>query len=114
MGKLTTHVLDTSAGKPADNLVIRLYKKIDDKFEFIKTIQTNSDGRSDEPLLENIDLKKGGYELLFDVEEYFIKEKKKSTFLKDVVIRFYIENEDENYHVPLLISPYSYSTYKGS
>lgn len=114
MGKLSTHVLDTTVGKPASDLEIKLYKKVEDKYELIKTTFTNSDGRCDEPLLENENLKKGGYELVFDVETYFKKREIQTEFLKDVVIRFYIENEAQNYHVPLLITPYSYSTYKGS
>ena len=114
MGKLSTHVLDTTVGLPANNLQIKLYQKIEDKFELIKTIFTNNDGRCDEPLLENEKLIKGGYELVFNIEDYFNKKQIETKFLKDVVIRFYIEDETQNYHVPLLITPYSYSTYKGS
>ena len=114
MGKLSTHVLDTTSGKPASSLEIKLYKKIEDKYELIKTVFTNSDGRCDEPLLENEALLTGAYELVFDIETYFNNKKIKTEFLKDVVIRFYVADETQNYHVPLLITPYSYSTYRGS
>jgi 5-hydroxyisourate hydrolase len=114
MGKLSTHVLDTTLGKPADLLEIKLYKKVEDKYELIKTVFTNNDGRCDEPLLENEDLITGGYELVFNIETYFNKKQIETEFLKDVVIRFYVKDETQNYHVPLLITPYSYSTYRGS
>ena len=114
MGKLSTHVLDTTHGKPASNLEVKLYKKIEDRFELIKEVKTNSDGRCDEPLLEGQTLEKEGYELVFEVEEYFKKMGTESKLLKDVVIRFYVDDETQNYHIPLLISPYSYSTYQGS
>lgn len=114
MGKLSTHVLDTTHGKPASNLEVKLYKKVDANFELIKTLKTNSDGRCEEPLLEGDKFEKGGYELVFEVKDYFESLGIKSEFLQDVVIRFYVEDETQNYHVPLLISPYSYSTYRGS
>ena len=114
MGKLTTHVLDTTRGKPVANLTVKLYKEVGDNYNLIKTIKTNKDGRSAEPILEGLNLEKGGFELVFQVDHYYNQIGIKSEFLKDVVIRFYIENEDENYHIPLLISPYAYSTYKGS
>ncbi|MGE4444867.1 MAG: hydroxyisourate hydrolase [Candidatus Altimarinota bacterium] len=114
MGKLSTHILDTTIGKPASALEIKLYKKVENNYELIKTVFSNNDGRCDEALLEKENLQKGGYELIFDVETYFNKQGIKTEFLKDVVIRFYIEDVAQNYHVPLLITPYSYSTYKGS
>jgi len=116
MGRLSTHVLDTTSGKPASNLKISLYKKNDNenKYAFVKTLTTNKDGRCDESLLEKESLLVGGYELVFDVKNYFATKDIKSTFLQDVVIRFYVEDASENYHVPLLITPYSYSTYRGS
>jgi 5-hydroxyisourate hydrolase len=114
MGKLSTHVLDTTHGRPASGLTIKLYKKIEDKFKLIKSVKTNNDGRCEEPLLEDSNLKKGGFELVFEVENYFSHYGIQAKFLKDVVIRFYIEDENENYHIPLLISPYAYSTYRGS
>jgi 5-hydroxyisourate hydrolase len=114
MGKLSTHVLDTTVGKPASNLEISLYKKIDAVFTLVKTVKTNSDGRCDSALLENENLSKGAYELVFNVADYFATKNIESKFLQDVVIRFYIDDETQNYHVPLLITPYSYSTYRGS
>lgn len=114
MAKLSTHVLDTTIGRPASNLEISLYRKVDEVFTLIKTVKTNSDGRCNEPLLENENLLKGAYELVFNVADYFATNDVESRFLQDVVIRFYIEDETQNYHVPLLITPYSYSTYRGS
>lgn len=114
MGKLSTHILDTTIGKPASDVEIKLYKKTAEKFELIKIAKTNSDGRCDEPLLQNNELQYGAYELEFDISSYFKSKDIKSTFLQDVVIRFYVDDKTQNYHVPLLITPYSYSTYKGS
>lgn len=114
MGKLSTHILDTTVGKPASNIEIKLFKKIDEKFELIKVVKANSDGRCDEPLLQNDEFQKGCYQLEFDVYTYFNTKDIESTFLQDVVIRFYIDELEQNYHVPLLITPYSYSTYRGS
>ena len=114
MGKLSTHVLDTTLGKPASNLEISLYHKVNNVFTLIKTVRTNSDGRCDSALLENENLSEGAYELVFEVANYFVKQNIESNFLQDVVIRFYINDSTQNYHVPLLITPYSYSTYRGS
>lgn len=114
MGKLSTHVLDTSIGKPAANISVSLYKKVNDTYTFVKTILTNSDGRGDGPLLSEENFEKGGYELVFDVSSYFATQKIASPFLQDVVIRFYVDDSSGNFHVPLLITPFSYSTYKGS
>jgi len=114
MGKLSTHVLDTTLGKPASNLEVSLYKKNEDGYALVKTILTNKDGRCNEPLLENENFLSGGYELVFNVADYFTTQNIHSKFLQDVVIRFYVEDASQNYHVPLLITPYSYSTYRGS
>ena len=114
MGKLSTHVLDTTVGKPASDVEIKVYKKTAGKYDLIKTVKTNSDGRCDKPLLDEDEIKVGTYELEFDVYTYFNSQNVKSTFLQDVVIRFSIDDKSQNYHVPLLITPYSYSTYKGS
>ncbi len=107
MGKLTTHVLDTSHGKPAANLEIRL---LNANHEVLKTIRTNSDGRADAPLLEGKSLKTGIYTLEFEVGAYFGN----SDFLGVVPVQFKISDVNAHYHVPLLISPYGYSTYRGS
>ena len=114
MGKLTTHILDTSIGMPASEVKIRLYKRNDSSQALIKTAKTNEDERCDEPLLSGSLFQEGCYELEFIVDQYYEKKGIDCPFLKDVVIRFYISSSDENYHVPLLISPYGYSTYRGS
>jgi 5-hydroxyisourate hydrolase len=114
MGKLSTHVLDTTLGVPAGGLEIKLFSKTDDGLRLLKTLYTNSDGRTDEAFLSADSMRTGAYQLEFDVESYFKIKNIEMPFLKDVVIRFYIDDVNGNYHVPLLISPYSYSTYKGS
>jgi 5-hydroxyisourate hydrolase len=114
MGKLTTHILDTSSGTPAQEVEIKLYKKNDSSIELIESAQTNGDGRCNQPLLSGDAFAEGCYEIEFLVDEYYSKKGIDCPFLKDVVIRFYISNSDENYHVPLLISPYGYTTYRGS
>ena len=114
MAKLTTHILDTSRGKPANGVKINLYRKEGQNSVLIKTAETNSDGRCDEALLSDKDFIVGCYELEFAVDEYFKANSVDCPFLRDVVVRFYITEGDGNYHVPLLISPFSYSTYRGS
>ncbi len=105
-GKLTTHVLDTAKGRPAAGMTIELFSG----GKLLKTVRTNADGRADQPLLAGDDLKAGDYELVFHVGDYF-KEKK---FLDRVPVRFRISDPAQNYHVPLLASPWAYSTYRGS
>ncbi len=107
MGKLTTHVLDTAHGKPAANLEIRLF---DASRTLLKTIRTNTDGRADSPLLEAESLKVGVYTLEFEVGAYFGS----SDFLGVVPVQFGISDANAHFHVPLLVSPYGYSTYRGS
>ncbi len=107
MGKLTTHVLDTARGKPAANLEIRL---LNANHELLKTIRTNSDGRADIPMLEGESLKVGVYTLEFEVGTYFGN----ADFLGVVPVQFGISDANAHYHVPLLVSPYGYSTYRGS
>ena len=114
MPKLTTHVLDTSSGMPAKNVAIKVYQCQNGNPILVKTTRTNLDGRCDEPLLSGAHLITGSYQIEFDVEQYFNEKGVDSPFLKDVVVRFYISDASENYHVPLLISPFSYSTYRGS
>ena len=114
MAKLTTHILDTSRGTPANGVKINLYRKEGQNSVLIKTAETNSDGRCDEALLSGKDFIVGCYELEFAVDEYFKANSVDCPFLRDVVVRFYITEGDGNYHVPLLISPFSYSTYRGS
>ena len=115
MTKLTTHCLDTFSGKPAKNIKVDVYF-VTGKKEKLKSTTLNDNGRSNEPLLEGANFKEGQYELVFFVGEYF---KKITTlpevpFLDEVVIKFGVSNAKEHYHVPLLVSPWSYSTYRGS
>lgn len=116
MGKLTTHVLDTAHGTPAANLEIRLYSLRDGVKTHVKTVRTNSDGRVNEPLLEGADLKVGVYELEFFVGAYFTGKGVRGLepkFLEVVPVRFGVM-DGAHYHVPLLVSPFGYSTYRGS
>ena len=116
MAGLTTHVLDTSKGKPAVELKIELYKLQNTERILIKTVFTNEDGRIDEPLLSDKDLDEIHYELLFFAGDYLKKHNSdlKYIFLDKIPIRFYVNNKSEHYHVPLLLSPFGYSTYRGS
>ena len=114
MGKLTTHILDTSMGTPAKEVEIKLYNRNDSSLKLINSAKTNEDGRCNEPLLSGDLFEEGCYEIEFNIGHYYATKDIDCPFLKDVVIRFYISNSDENYHVPLLISPFSYSTYRGS
>jgi 5-hydroxyisourate hydrolase len=113
MGRLTTHVLDTAAGKPAAGLVIELWAG-DRK---LRTMTTNGDGRVDAPLLEGAEMKPGAYELRFFAGNYLRKSGAALTdppFLDVIPIRFGIADPFGHYHLPLLLSPYGYSTYRGS
>ena len=116
MTKLTTHVLDIYSGKPGKGIKVDLYYFNKDQKNKINTIILNADGRSDQALIEGTNFKEGKYELVFFVGDYFKKINgiSKIPFLDDVVIRFGISNIEEHYHVPLLVSPWSYSTYRGS
>ena len=119
MGKLSTHVLDTTRGKPGSGIAVAVFKVNDDHRQLVKRVKTNSDGRCDEPLLEGDALKAGVYELVFSTGPYFSALESNASnsgirFLDDVVIRFGVPVADEHYHVPLLITPFSYSTYRGS
>ena len=116
MTKLTTHVLDVYSGKPGKGIKVDLFFLDGDNKEKINTIVLNNDGRSDQPLVEKEKFKSGKYELVFYIGDYFksIVENNELPFLDDVVIRFGISNNKESYHVPLLVSPWSYSTYRGS
>jgi len=118
MGRLTTHILDTAHGGPALKVDIRLFSIGDkgDTRELIASATTNDDGRTPYPLLEGDLMVSGTYELEFDIGDYFRArgaELADPAFLDTVVIRFAV-NGDDDYHVPLLASPWSYSTYRGS
>ena len=112
-GFLTTHVLDTAHGKPADGLEIEIARFEAGERHPIKTVRTNDDGRTDDPLLTEAEFEVGEYEIVFSVGEYF-GEGGDPPFLDKVPIRFGISDPDSHYHVPLLASPWSYSTYRGS
>ena len=119
MGRLTTHVLDTARGCPAAGLNINLFRHVDDKKmvpDHLVSSITNADGRSDVPLLEGEEFIAGRYRLAFAVADYFRKNGDQLPavpFLEDVVIDFGINHSGQHYHVPLLLSPYGYSTYRG-
>jgi 5-hydroxyisourate hydrolase len=115
MTKLTTHCLDTFSGKPAKGIKVEVYS-ISSKREKLNSTVLNDNGRSDKPLIEGAAFKEGQYELIFFVGDYFknITTLSKIPFLNEVVIRFGVSNSKEHYHVPLLVSPWSYSTYRGS
>ncbi|CAN5545564.1 hydroxyisourate hydrolase [soil metagenome] len=115
-GFLTTHVLDTANGKPAAGMEIELARFEADERQVIKTVRTNNDGRTDEPLLPEAEFEPGEYEIVFSVAEYFAggSDTYDPPFLGRVPIRFGISDPDSHYHVPLLASPWSYSTYRGS
>tara|TARA_Y100001970_G_scaffold268345_1_gene359496 strand:- start:920 stop:1270 length:351 start_codon:yes stop_codon:yes gene_type:complete len=116
MTKLTTHVLDVYSGKPGKGIKVELFFINDDTKEKISSVILNNDGRSDNPLVEKDEFKNGKYELVFYIGDYFKKITNQNglQFLEDVIVRFGISNNKENYHVPLLVSPWSYSTYRGS
>ncbi len=136
-GKLTTHVLDTATGRPASGVTIELWRDRD----LVKTVLTNADGRTDAPLLTGEAFASGTYELVFHVGDYFAsgghvgregditepgptgstpegsaarRADGEIPFLNQVPVRFGIADANAHYHVPLLVSPWSYSTYRGS
>jgi len=116
-GKLTTHVLDTSRGCPGAGLRVQLHRIHDEQRTLLKETTTNSDGRCDAPLLQGDEFSNGSYELLFFAGDYFRAkggDLKEPLFVDKVVIQFGICDATEHYHVPLLVSPFSYSTYRGS
>ena len=116
MTKLTTHVLDVYSGKPGKGIKVDLYYINNDKREKLNSVILNDNGRTEKALVEGINFKEGKYALVFFVGSYFkkITETSKIPFLDDVIIKFGISNAKEHYHVPLLVSPWSYSTYRGS
>ena len=116
MTKLTTHVLDTANGVPARNMSLRLTRLYTDRRELLVETQTNEDGRCDQPLLAGETMQAGTYELEFEAGAYFggSVTNAEFPFLDTVVLRFGINDPASHYHVPLLVSPFSYSTYRGS
>ena len=116
MTKLTTHVLDTYSGKPGKNIKVDVYYLSKNKRNKLNSVVLNTDGRTTKPLVEEADFKEGQYELVFFIGDYFkkITNLPKPPFLDEVIIKFGVSNPNEHYHVPLLVSPWSYSTYRGS
>ena len=117
MARISTHVLDTSRGKPAQNVVIDLHFCEKPIKTVVTNVVTNVDGRTDEPLVSADRLETGVYELTFHAGDYFRAagvELSDPPFLDLVVVRFGVADPNGNYHVPLLLSPYAYSTYRGS
>ena len=115
-GSLTTHVLDTARGKPAAGMLIELYAVEKEGRRLISTTRTNANGRTDKPLLLQEGFAIGHYEIVFDVSGYFSgwADLPEPPFLGRVPIRFGLADPAAHYHVPLLVSPWSYSTYRGS
>lgn len=117
MARLSTHVLDTTRGKPAAGIAVRLYFCKGTERQLLKSAVTNADGRTDEPLLSGNHLATGNYELVFNAADYHSAQGLalgSPPFLDEIVIRFGVSDPAANHHVPLLLSPYSYSTYRGS
>jgi hydroxyisourate hydrolase len=112
-GKLSTHVLDIERGVAAGGLSIALWRLDAGERVLLKEVVTNSEGRTDEPLLSSSEVQVGEYEMVFQVGAYFGLDPEKS-FLNAVPIRFRIVKPDEGYHVPLLVSRWAYNTYRGS
>ena len=116
-GYLTTHVLDLAQGRPAAGMRVELWRLADDGARALDaTAVTNADGRMDAPLLAGEAFRVGTYELLFDVDAYFAAQGLGASppFLTSVPVRFTIADLDAHYHVPLLVTPWAYSTYRGS
>lgn len=117
MGKLTTHILDTAQGRPGSAIAITLHRIGDSGRTTLGHFTSNADGRCDAPLLQGADFTCGRYELDFAVGDYFAAagmEMPQPRFLDVVTLRFGIADANAHYHVPLLVSPYAYSTYRGS
>ena len=117
MGRLTTHVLDTAQGLPGAGIRITLYRNLGERYALIKDALTNADGRCDEPLLEGAAFSVGRYRLVFAAGDYFASTGAAlpdPPFVDEVVLDFGVADGTAHYHVPLLVSPWSWSTYRGS
>jgi 5-hydroxyisourate hydrolase len=117
MGRLTTHVLDTAQGRPGDGVAVTLYRVDAAARTEVAQALTNADGRTDAPLLEGSAFVAGIYEIVFAAGAYFARggaTLPHLPFVGDVVLRFGVSNPAEHYHVPLLVTPWSYQTYRGS
>jgi 5-hydroxyisourate hydrolase len=117
MGKLSTHVLDITQGKPGVGVQVKLYRVTGDRKVLLKTAITNQDGRCEQPLLSGDEVLAGKYELVFGAGDYFAAQGvmvAEPRFIDEVVIAFGIADAQQNYHVPIVVSPWAYSTYRGS
>jgi 5-hydroxyisourate hydrolase len=117
MGKLSTHVLDITQGKPGAGVQVKLFRVNGVEKVLVKTDTTNADGRCDVPLLQGDEVKAGKYELVFGAGDYFAAQGvhlPSPRFIDEVVIAFGIADPNANYHVPIVVSPWAYSTYRGS
>ena len=110
MGKLTTHVLDTANGRPGAGIAVELFLLNGKEWKLLKSVKTNADGRTDSPLLEGESFRAGSYQLVFHVGAYF----RSTDLLDQVPVRFGVADAAAHYHIPLLCTPWSYSTYRGS
>ncbi|MGC1428056.1 MAG: hydroxyisourate hydrolase [Albidovulum sp.] len=116
-GYLTTHVLDTAKGVPAEGIAVTLYRVSGNSHRKIASAVTNADGRTDTPILPKDTFETGTYELIFDAGAYLDASgtpAESPRFLSQIPIRFGISDPESHYHVPLLLSPFGYSTYRGS
>lgn len=111
--KLSTHVLDLTRGGPAAGMEIELWCLIDPPVQ-LKVVTTNADGRTDAPLLVDDELKAADYQLVFKIRDYFAQHGVPTTFFVYAAVFFRIEDPTTSYHVPLLVTPWAYSTYRGS
>lgn len=117
MGKLSTHVLDTTQGKPGAGVKVELYAVGEGERTLLRQETTNQDGRCNSPLLEGDAMRPGQYELVFAAGDYFAAQGVRlpsPRFIDHVTIAFGIADASQNYHVPLVVTPWSYSTYRGS
>ena len=117
MARISTHVLDTAHGRPAAALQVDLYRWLEGERHAISATLTGENGRTPEPLLEGERIEAGEYELVFSVADYFRRAGaavEAPPFLDQVIVRFGVSDAHGDYHVPLLVSPYGYSTYRGS
>lgn len=117
MGRLSTHILDTANGRPAAGVRIELFRLAGERRERLLEARTNQDGRTDAPLLAGEAFAAGAYELVFHIGAYFGAAGTPTAdppFLDEVPVRFSMAEPDGHYHVPLLVSPWSYATYRGS
>ncbi|MYL23497.1 hydroxyisourate hydrolase [Halomonas alkaliantarctica] len=117
MGRLTTHVLDTAQGRPGQGIIIDVYRLSGTQRDHLASVTTNDDGRCDAPLLEGEAFTVGEYELVFHAGDYLRRQQQDASeprFLDVIPLRFGVADESQHYHVPLLLSPYGYTTYRGS